>query len=214
MVFPRGMGTGSSDGESEDFEDDFDDAPGGPAANGAAPAAPPKKKNAGGERLLPPDSDEEHEEKQSNGTTGPPKPALNRSRSREDRREGAGGPKSSPSPPRAAGDHSPARAASPANSPDKGAALAPGKGAGSVAGAQKRPANDDMESYRQKKITKVTATDLGKTGGVYIPPFMRARLETQIEDKTGPLFQRKTWEDLKKGGRFVFLEFVVGDRIF
>ena len=38
-----------------------------------------------------------------------------------------------------------------------------------------------MESYRQKKITKVTATDLGKTGGVYIPPFMRARLETQIE---------------------------------
>ena len=36
---------------------------------------------------------------------------------------------------------------------------------------------ESLEAYKAKKINKVTVEALGRTGGTYIPPFMRARLE-------------------------------------
>ncbi|XP_010685937.2 uncharacterized protein LOC104900253 [Beta vulgaris subsp. vulgaris] len=39
---------------------------------------------------------------------------------------------------------------------------------------------------------------LGRTGGVYIPPFKLARMMKEIEDKSSPEYQRLTWDALRK----------------
>lgn len=39
---------------------------------------------------------------------------------------------------------------------------------------------------------------LGRTGGVYIPPFKLARMLNQVEDKTSVEYQRLTWDALRK----------------
>ncbi|KAJ0552937.1 putative MIF4G-like, type 3, initiation factor eIF-4 gamma, MA3, MIF4G-like domain superfamily [Helianthus annuus] len=41
-------------------------------------------------------------------------------------------------------------------------------------------------------------TDLGKSGGVYIPPFRLARMMDGVEDKSSLEYQKMTWDALKK----------------
>eukprot|EP00918_Siedleckia_nematoides_P012022 GHVU01026420.1.p1 GENE.GHVU01026420.1~~GHVU01026420.1.p1 ORF type:complete len:473 (+),score=107.57 GHVU01026420.1:68-1486(+) len=57
---------------------------------------------------------------------------------------------------------------------------------------------DDIDSYRQRKIQKVTLESLGRAGGVYVPPFKLAKLQKRIEDKTSKAYQRQAWEALRK----------------
>jgi len=56
--------------------------------------------------------------------------------------------------------------------------------------------HEDLEAYRRRKITQVES--LGRSGGVYIPPYKMARLQKEIDDKTSPEYQRQTWEALRK----------------
>ncbi|XP_057429631.1 uncharacterized protein LOC130722800 [Lotus japonicus] len=42
------------------------------------------------------------------------------------------------------------------------------------------------------------ASNLGKSGGVYIPPFKLARMMKEVEDKSSPEYQRLTWDALRK----------------
>ncbi|KAJ0256676.1 Uncharacterized protein HA466_0095980 [Hirschfeldia incana] len=42
------------------------------------------------------------------------------------------------------------------------------------------------------------ATALGKTGGVYIPPFKLARMMKEVDDKSSVEYQRLTWDALRK----------------
>ena len=37
-----------------------------------------------------------------------------------------------------------------------------------------------------------------RAGGVYIPPFKLARMQTNTDDKSSPAYQRQTWEALRK----------------
>lgn len=55
---------------------------------------------------------------------------------------------------------------------------------------------ESLESYQKRKIADLES--LGRSGGVYIPPFKLARLHKEIEDKTSPEFQRQAWEALRK----------------
>jgi len=56
--------------------------------------------------------------------------------------------------------------------------------------------DEDLETYRKRKIAQIES--LGRSGGVYIPPFKMARLQKEIEDKTSPEYQRQAWEALRK----------------
>ncbi|KAI4333634.1 hypothetical protein L6164_018415 [Bauhinia variegata] len=42
------------------------------------------------------------------------------------------------------------------------------------------------------------ASNLGKTGGVYIPPFKLARMMKEVQDKSSVEYQRLTWDALRK----------------
>ncbi|KFK42479.1 hypothetical protein AALP_AA2G262400 [Arabis alpina] len=46
--------------------------------------------------------------------------------------------------------------------------------------------------------TENNAMALGKTGGVYIPPFKLARMMKDVEDKSSVEYQRLTWDALRK----------------
>ncbi|KAE9591905.1 putative initiation factor eIF-4 gamma, MA3 [Lupinus albus] len=48
------------------------------------------------------------------------------------------------------------------------------------------------------KVNGSDATNLGKSGGVYIPPFKLARMMKQVEDKSSVEYQRLTWDALRK----------------
>jgi len=56
--------------------------------------------------------------------------------------------------------------------------------------------DDEIEAYKKRKIADLEA--LGRSGGVYIPPFKLARMQEEIEDKTSKEYQRQTWEALRK----------------
>lgn len=57
----------------------------------------------------------------------------------------------------------------------------------------------ELEKYANEKITKITPESiLGRTGGVYIPPFKLAQMQQQIADKGSVEYQRQTWEALRK----------------
>ncbi|CAL0309579.1 unnamed protein product [Lupinus luteus] len=50
----------------------------------------------------------------------------------------------------------------------------------------------------EAKVNGGDATNLGKSGGVYIPPFKLARMMKQVEDKSSVEYQRLTWDALRK----------------
>mmetsp|Transcript_10555 Transcript_10555/g.24805 ORF Transcript_10555/g.24805 Transcript_10555/m.24805 type:complete len:659 (+) Transcript_10555:165-2141(+) len=56
--------------------------------------------------------------------------------------------------------------------------------------------DEDLEAYKKRKIAQVES--LGRSGGVYIPPYKMARLQKEIDDKTSPEYQRQAWEALRK----------------
>ncbi|XP_055387848.1 pre-mRNA-splicing factor CWC22 homolog [Condylostylus longicornis] len=57
----------------------------------------------------------------------------------------------------------------------------------------------ELEEYAKKKISKITPdVILGRTGGVYIPPFKLAQLQKEVTDKGSLEYQRQTWEALRK----------------
>ncbi|OEH78545.1 cell cycle control protein [Cyclospora cayetanensis] len=58
------------------------------------------------------------------------------------------------------------------------------------------PAVDkDMEAYAARKIKKVTAEDIGRAGGVYVPPFKLARLQQKTDDTKSTAYQRQICHD-------------------
>ncbi|XP_062171603.1 uncharacterized protein LOC133877353 [Alnus glutinosa] len=61
---------------------------------------------------------------------------------------------------------------------------------------------DGSKPQRQPKLQEgnVTAdsSNLGKSGGVYIPPFKLARMMQEVEDKSSIEYQRLTWDALRK----------------
>jgi pre-mRNA-splicing factor CWC22 len=46
--------------------------------------------------------------------------------------------------------------------------------------------------------SKKTVADIGRSGGVYIPPFKLAELAKGLQDKSSVEYQKMTWEALKK----------------
>jgi len=56
--------------------------------------------------------------------------------------------------------------------------------------------NKDSKKEEQDSEKKVAKKKIG--GGVYIPPFKMAQLLKEVEDKSGPEYQRMTWDALRK----------------
>jgi pre-mRNA-splicing factor CWC22 len=57
----------------------------------------------------------------------------------------------------------------------------------------------ELEEYSTKKIQRITVESIGRTGGVYIPPFKLARLQVNVSKDTGSHeYQRQSWEALRK----------------
>nr|KAJ0189818.1 hypothetical protein LSAT_V11C800396530 [Lactuca sativa] len=56
------------------------------------------------------------------------------------------------------------------------------------------------EGARFKKLADLqeSMTNLGKSGGVYIPPFKLARMMSEFQDKSSMEYQRMTWDALRK----------------
>ncbi|SOV79458.1 cell cycle control protein, putative, partial [Plasmodium sp. gorilla clade G3] len=58
--------------------------------------------------------------------------------------------------------------------------------------------NEDLIEYAKQKISNVTIEDIGKAGGVYIPPFKLERLKNEVTNKKSVLYQKQEWMKLKK----------------
>ncbi|KAI7753220.1 hypothetical protein M8C21_022333 [Ambrosia artemisiifolia] len=69
---------------------------------------------------------------------------------------------------------------------------------------KKSDKNGDTENLdegpRFQKLAEMQEgmTNLGKTGGVYIPPFKLARMMSGVQDKSSMEYQRMTWDALRK----------------
>ncbi|KAK1419613.1 hypothetical protein QVD17_28831 [Tagetes erecta] len=69
---------------------------------------------------------------------------------------------------------------------------------------QRSDKNGDTENLdegpRFQKLAEMQEgmTNLGKSGGVYIPPFKLARMMSGLDDKSSPEYQRMTWDALRK----------------
>ncbi|XP_061355753.1 uncharacterized protein LOC133300253 isoform X2 [Gastrolobium bilobum] len=61
---------------------------------------------------------------------------------------------------------------------------------------------DSARTQREVKIPEGNlngdASNLGKSGGVYIPPFKLARMMKEVQDKSSAEYQRLTWDALRK----------------
>ncbi|KAL0550786.1 hypothetical protein IC582_009848 [Cucumis melo] len=61
---------------------------------------------------------------------------------------------------------------------------------------------DHRQPHRQEKQTENNlnpdSSNLGKSGGVYIPPFKLARMMKEVQDKSSIEYQRLTWDALRK----------------
>lgn len=56
----------------------------------------------------------------------------------------------------------------------------------------------ELAEYAARKIQRKTVDVIGRTGGVYIPPFKLAELQKTVTDKSSPEYQRQSWEALRK----------------
>lgn len=65
---------------------------------------------------------------------------------------------------------------------------------------EKSEGNDGLpEPPKAQESNKNTdAPNLGKSGGIYIPPFKLARMMKEVEDKSSVEYQRLTWDALRK----------------
>lgn len=57
---------------------------------------------------------------------------------------------------------------------------------------------DDRLESKRKRSDHNNAIALGKTGGVYIPPFKLASMMNDVKDKSSIEYQRLTWDALRK----------------
>ncbi|XP_040994667.1 pre-mRNA-splicing factor CWC22 homolog [Juglans microcarpa x Juglans regia] len=61
---------------------------------------------------------------------------------------------------------------------------------------------EESKLQRQPRLQEgnmnADASNLGKSGGVYIPPFKLARMMKEVEDKSSVEYQRLTWDALRK----------------
>ena len=61
---------------------------------------------------------------------------------------------------------------------------------------------EDSKPQRQPRVQEVDFnadnSKLGKSGGVYIPPFKLARMMKEVQDKSSVEYQRLTWDALRK----------------
>lgn len=81
---------------------------------------------------------------------------------------------------------------------DKGAENATPASAASVDSGVAEVKMEDLEDYAKTKITKITAEVVGRTGGIYIPPFKLAQLQKAATDRSSTEYQRQSWEALRK----------------
>ncbi|KAF5747636.1 pre-mRNA-splicing factor CWC22 [Tripterygium wilfordii] len=58
--------------------------------------------------------------------------------------------------------------------------------------------NPKKESASREGKVNIDAANLGKSGGVYIPPFKLARMMKDVQDKSSNEYQRLTWDALRK----------------
>ncbi|ANQ11108.1 Uncharacterized protein PCOAH_00052850 [Plasmodium coatneyi] len=58
--------------------------------------------------------------------------------------------------------------------------------------------NEELIEYAKQKIANVTTEDIGRAGGVYIPPFKLERLKKEVTNKKSALYQKQEWMKLKK----------------
>ncbi|CXJ26470.1 pre-mRNA-splicing factor CWC22, putative [Plasmodium berghei] len=58
--------------------------------------------------------------------------------------------------------------------------------------------NENLIEYAKKKIANITTEDIGRTGGIYIPPFKLERLQNEITNEKGTVYQKNEWMKLKK----------------
>ncbi|XP_073309797.1 uncharacterized protein [Primulina huaijiensis] len=61
-----------------------------------------------------------------------------------------------------------------------------------------RPIEADKVEKPKQNVGTDKAANLGRSGGVYIPPFKLARMMKDIEDKSSIEYQRMTWDALRK----------------
>ncbi|KAI3695884.1 hypothetical protein L1987_78887 [Smallanthus sonchifolius] len=67
--------------------------------------------------------------------------------------------------------------------------------------SDKNGASENLdEGPRFQKLAEMQEgmTNLGKSGGVYIPPFKLARMMSEVQDKSSMEYQRMTWDALRK----------------
>lgn len=62
-----------------------------------------------------------------------------------------------------------------------------------------KPVEDPKDkNERQQGNVNDNALSLGRSGGVYIPPFKLARMMKEVDDKSSVEYQRLTWDALRK----------------
>ncbi|TMX02081.1 hypothetical protein EJD97_022661 [Solanum chilense] len=59
-------------------------------------------------------------------------------------------------------------------------------------------ANEDSKVQKQDANLTTDLAKLGRSGGVYIPPFKLARMMKDVQDKSSVEYQRMTWDALRK----------------
>ncbi|KAK6792865.1 hypothetical protein RDI58_011946 [Solanum bulbocastanum] len=59
-------------------------------------------------------------------------------------------------------------------------------------------ANEDSKVQKQDASLPTDLAKLGRSGGVYIPPFKLARMMKDVQDKSSVEYQRMTWDALRK----------------
>ncbi|KAI3778282.1 hypothetical protein L2E82_07465 [Cichorium intybus] len=67
-------------------------------------------------------------------------------------------------------------------------------------GVKEKDDTKEDEGPRFQKLADLqeSMTNLGKSGGVYIPPFKLARMMSEFQDKSSMEYQRMTWDALRK----------------
>ncbi|CAI9296077.1 unnamed protein product [Lactuca saligna] len=63
-------------------------------------------------------------------------------------------------------------------------------------GDEEKP--DEGPRFQKLADLQESMTNLGKSGGVYIPPFKLARMMSEFQDKSSMEYQRMTWDALRK----------------
>ncbi|KAK9929496.1 hypothetical protein M0R45_026592 [Rubus argutus] len=63
---------------------------------------------------------------------------------------------------------------------------------------RKRDSRNDGWSILQERNLNTDVANLGKSGGVYIPPYKSARMMKEVEDKSSVEYHRLTWDALRK----------------